>query len=350
VFADGLTFFVCSKSVWREDLVTEETEIMAGQGEITSSFQRPLQPGNDPAAAISAYISCVEVYSRRNLSFAEDGLNAFAGISKILENDLGTSMFYGLPIKYFELALLWAPKRINLTRRQGFPTWTWAGWSSSVDISSLQRATDWLRSVGLLKTKNDYEYYDPATASFCSVKTYSNSSQVQSSKDRPRMPRLEARPNSPFEPDSSVDLAGMIRFRALCTTFSIAIFEQPQTRSDRSNIAIFDIDDNLIGELEDGHEWQLEAMPHLLGVHEVVIISEKLSEPWHYTLFPSSYNNYTSVNGLRSIGSAPDQLRTRGSSLLSQVSAIPQVRSVRSRLDMKLHKASNWGLLNVMVV
>ncbi|KAE9371908.1 HET-domain-containing protein [Stipitochalara longipes BDJ] len=344
VFANGLTFFVCSKSVWREDLVTEETDVIAGEGGITKHFHRPLQSGQDPAAAISSYVSCVEAYSCRELSYVDDGLNAFAGISKILESDLGTTLFYGLPVKYFELALLWSPKA-NLARREGFPSWSWAGWSGPVDISSVRRASDFVRLAGVFKTRNIYEYYEPALIGFWPLDGLSGSTAAQSVKFDPIKTYI---PDRLKQHDHFGNKPGLVQIeRAQCATFNIALFEPEQRTNYRSNLGILDTDDNLIGELEDGHELQLESLPNLLGVHEVVVISEKHSEPWHYELFPSSYRS--SDTPLRPSGSA-GQLKPRasGSSLLSRDS--PHIKSVRSRLDMKMHKASDWNLFNVMVI
>jgi hypothetical protein len=92
---------------------------------------------------------------------------------------------------------------------------------------------------------------------------------------------------------------------------------------------------------------QYESITNLIGVHEVIVISEKHSESWHYELFPSSYRS--SNTPLRPSSSIA-QLRTRtsGSSLMSRDS--PHIKSVRSRLDLKIHRAPNWNLFNVMVV
>jgi len=314
---------------------------MAGEGGIMKHFQRPLQPGKDPAAAISSYISCVEAYSRRHLSYADDGLNAFAGISKVLESDLETTLFYGLPIKYFELALLWSPKA-NQSRREAFPSWSWAGWSGPVDISSVRRASDFVRLTGVIKSHNTFEYYVPNLGAFWHLDEFSASFTPHSDPVKTSIPDRFKRP------DNFGDNPGLIQLKhAQCATFTIAFFEPEQGTNYRSNLGILDAKDNLIGELEDGHELQLGNLPNLLGVHEVVVISEKHSEPWHYELFPSSYRS--SDAPLRSSRSS-GQLKPRagGSSLLARDS--PHMKSVRSRLDLKMHKASNWNLFNVMVL
>lgn len=110
------------------------------------------------------YLSAVQDYSARDLSYDADSLNAFRGIiqrySKLEEPVLS---IWGLPYpaqgdkyRYFYLGLTWAhtencwgdsrrPKR-----RQEFPSWTWAGWSGAVHfgkIGSFRKIRSSVRTV-----------------------------------------------------------------------------------------------------------------------------------------------------------------------------------------------------------
>ncbi|KAF4458951.1 heterokaryon incompatibility (HET) domain-containing [Fusarium albosuccineum] len=93
--------------------------------------------------AFNAYKILLETYSRRNLSFKSDILNAFAGMFAILEGHFQSITFHGLPPAVFSHALLWAPAaRVPRRGRQlptyssmgpgspdaQFPSWSWAGW------------------------------------------------------------------------------------------------------------------------------------------------------------------------------------------------------------------------------
>ncbi|KAH8707650.1 hypothetical protein GQ44DRAFT_557859, partial [Phaeosphaeriaceae sp. PMI808] len=91
---------------------------------------------NTPAEAMSNYQRIVRQYSLRNVTNDGDILNAFTGVMNALESSLG-SFHYGLPLSFFSRALCWTPEtmeRISLmtqtpiTRRTGFPSWSWAGW------------------------------------------------------------------------------------------------------------------------------------------------------------------------------------------------------------------------------
>ncbi|KAK4208730.1 hypothetical protein QBC37DRAFT_296075 [Rhypophila decipiens] len=92
------------------------------------------------------YREIVETYSRRQLSFATDVLNAFTGVAGVLERNFETSFVYGLPACFLDHALLWAhecpwDRRLMAEFSSSsserlpaklFPSWSWAGWAGSV--------------------------------------------------------------------------------------------------------------------------------------------------------------------------------------------------------------------------
>ncbi|KAM7219426.1 hypothetical protein V8F06_005160 [Rhypophila decipiens] len=92
------------------------------------------------------YREIVETYSRRQLSFATDVLNAFTGVAGVLERNFETSFVYGLPACFLDHALLWAHEcpwdrrvmsEFSSSSSEGlpaklFPSWSWAGWAGSI--------------------------------------------------------------------------------------------------------------------------------------------------------------------------------------------------------------------------
>ena len=70
-------------------------------------------------------------YSSRTMTKAEDALNAFLGILQCLEIVYEDGFFWGLPVADFQWGLLWQFESPP-TRREGFPTWSWAGWKGVV--------------------------------------------------------------------------------------------------------------------------------------------------------------------------------------------------------------------------
>ena len=87
------------------------------------------------------YQTLVEEYTGKNLTFATDILNAFAGIIAAHEPTYG-KFVTGLPESVIDLALLWVPIGVP-QRRKAFsnrkasevgiqPSWSWAGWEGPV--------------------------------------------------------------------------------------------------------------------------------------------------------------------------------------------------------------------------
>lgn len=99
------------------------------------------------------YARFVVDYSRKELSYQSDIINAFSGITAMLELRYNWKFLGNLPIPLLDLALLWAPSSTgtipdaNSRRRCDFPSWSWAGWSGGVDyelipISDLKSELD----------------------------------------------------------------------------------------------------------------------------------------------------------------------------------------------------------------
>ncbi|KAF4626908.1 hypothetical protein G7Y89_g11247 [Cudoniella acicularis] len=118
------------------------------------------------------YNAIVDNYTARSLGIPTDILLAFRGIESGLGARMGSEFLWGLPIKYFDLALLWlflegldqgcqiplpvdkatwrleeyAESGQNPTRRLGtsqpFPSWAWCGWNgrAAYNISGLSLA------------------------------------------------------------------------------------------------------------------------------------------------------------------------------------------------------------------
>ncbi|KAF2235042.1 HET-domain-containing protein [Viridothelium virens] len=88
--------------------------------------------------AFRAYCNFISVYMRRQLSYPEDILDAVSGLLKVFERSMDTSFISGLPIRWFDHALLWelydpASRRKSRTlgeTEQRFPSWSWTGWSA----------------------------------------------------------------------------------------------------------------------------------------------------------------------------------------------------------------------------
>ena len=94
------------------------------------------------------YCRCVEEYTSRKMSFDSDGLNAFAGISRLMEKFLQSEMIYGMPKRFMLESLGWCSRGSILRRRTQitidekgetvnrpiFPSWSWVAWDGTIQF------------------------------------------------------------------------------------------------------------------------------------------------------------------------------------------------------------------------
>ncbi|KAA8571272.1 hypothetical protein EYC84_000599 [Monilinia fructicola] len=99
------------------------------------------------------YFRAVETYTARNLTYSSDIINALAGVLSTQGHAMNCDIFLGLPSAIFDMALLWQPCG-KLVRREGFPSWSWAGWQGQVRWYG---DTMELTSYGLYESSEDLE-------------------------------------------------------------------------------------------------------------------------------------------------------------------------------------------------
>lgn len=104
-------------------------------------FQREI------SSEFHTYRDLVRGYTRREMRFESDRIPAFAGIAGLLANTFGCKFLYGLPEKYFDMALLWRPRqnRVEPCRASGLenvPSWSWA----SHEIGAEYTGDTWMTS------------------------------------------------------------------------------------------------------------------------------------------------------------------------------------------------------------
>ncbi|PYI04758.1 HET-domain-containing protein [Aspergillus sclerotiicarbonarius CBS 121057] len=100
------------------------------------------------------YGSLVESYTRRTLRFDSDVLDAFSGISSLLNRDnymdCWEEMYSGLPRRDFLYALLWCPVQTPIRRpprtrdqiEESFPSWSWIGWKGAITYNPVWTWSD----------------------------------------------------------------------------------------------------------------------------------------------------------------------------------------------------------------
>jgi hypothetical protein len=97
-----------------------------------------------PSRRLEHWGEKLNLYSYRNMKFTEDAIRAFAGVLQRLETIYPKGFFWGLPVEDFDWGLTWKPQ-VPPIRREGFPTWSWAGWrgplyfGQPVDVKKTRR-------------------------------------------------------------------------------------------------------------------------------------------------------------------------------------------------------------------
>ncbi|KAI5799809.1 heterokaryon incompatibility protein-domain-containing protein [Geopyxis carbonaria] len=148
-FTPEQAYFECRRCSWSEDLLAEERTSDTSSAQAAASGGNQLRKTSrrggwdDGTLFLQGYNSKVQEYTRRNVSFDSDALNAFMGVAAVLSESYGDhiKLLYGLPEAHIESALLWQP-RMNITRRYAedrgvfLPSWSWAGWKGEVTYSN----------------------------------------------------------------------------------------------------------------------------------------------------------------------------------------------------------------------
>ena len=82
------------------------------------------------------YDALVSIFSGRKLTHETDALNACRGSLDRLSQAAGVEFCFGLPMHDWLRALIWVPhSQYTLTRRLGFPSWNWTGWTGRIEYA-----------------------------------------------------------------------------------------------------------------------------------------------------------------------------------------------------------------------
>jgi hypothetical protein len=127
IFTKSKVFFQCRSIVWSSTFSPDRN--------ISTHIQRTETFISSPVSELERYAKLVELYSKRDLSFQSDALNAFSGIQGLFTGLIRkcNTFTYGIPVAAFDFAFCWTvdehrPDR----RRQEFPSWSWVGWQQEV--------------------------------------------------------------------------------------------------------------------------------------------------------------------------------------------------------------------------
>lgn len=148
VFSKTQAYYSCEQSACAEDYV--HTVSATGKQELHA-------PVSEEQFAVSVdrllnfpeyWPTLIREYSKRDLSFESDGLNAAAGVIAAYSVGSKSSFICGLPLTgLFEYSMLWYPsgpmrRRGPCATGESFPTWSWVGWVGPVSYEDTDDTQD----------------------------------------------------------------------------------------------------------------------------------------------------------------------------------------------------------------
>ncbi|KAL1616701.1 hypothetical protein SLS54_008268 [Diplodia seriata] len=151
LFTDTAVAWRCQRAEWREDL-SAEPDGVARPPLLDRDFN-VLRVAKWPD--IEQWSLLAHAYNRRQLSFVSDTCAAFAGIETIIAPSFPGGFCYGLPVFFFDVALLWQPMR-PMARRAAthdpdgdgyLPSWSFFGWHGTPDPLSYVAGQDYIADV-----------------------------------------------------------------------------------------------------------------------------------------------------------------------------------------------------------
>lgn len=94
---------------------------------------------------LGEYAQLVGDYSRRELTYKDDVLDAFSGITNTLTKTFLGGFYFGLPRVFFDTAMLWQSTGQLLRRNEEvFPSWSWVGWVGKIDVHNWRLGSNYV--------------------------------------------------------------------------------------------------------------------------------------------------------------------------------------------------------------
>ena len=121
----------CSESVQEPSLsVYQRNHLIPYKSRLENPFFREYD-------FVALYWRLIQDYTGRNLKYDKDALNAFSAFTAEFERG-GHSLIWGLSAQGLARHLLWEHEPWDLRdvrRRNGFPSWSWAGWRETATMN-----------------------------------------------------------------------------------------------------------------------------------------------------------------------------------------------------------------------
>ncbi|KAJ8121973.1 hypothetical protein ONZ43_g1710 [Nemania bipapillata] len=161
-FTEAGAFWECHCHTWSED--TSERTLLWSNSKCNEKMANIFRDSYFPSwPNLHMYLQLVAAYNNRRLTFDDDILAAFAGITTSLNSTFQGGFLFGLPEIFLDIALLWRPmgpcrrrtsrkgkKEIRNKPGVAFPSWSWIGWQTKVDPRSWKCGYDYIKSTNVV--------------------------------------------------------------------------------------------------------------------------------------------------------------------------------------------------------
>jgi Heterokaryon incompatibility protein (HET) len=158
-FTETQVYFVCRAMSCSESIVRAASKDSRNGRRVIKTlradlFELPVLRKEKDCSMLRELVDNITEFTRRQLTYQDDALNAFRGLLARAQ----FPSYFGLPIAAtdspaemteardwnigFARGLYWTPhhfakfRRTGLSRRPGFPTWSWTGWEGAVEYCS----------------------------------------------------------------------------------------------------------------------------------------------------------------------------------------------------------------------
>ena len=143
LFMDRFVNWTCCSARWAEAWIRPSEQNQSGIDEYESGERQSML--NSPSLA--EYASLVEQYNRRQVTYDSDIMNAFAGVMTQMRGGFPAGFYGGIPEFYFDICLLWQPRRGLRPRfltkdTASLPSWSWIGWEGCLRLDMWTCNTD----------------------------------------------------------------------------------------------------------------------------------------------------------------------------------------------------------------
>jgi hypothetical protein len=143
LFMDRFVNWTCCSARWAEAWIRPSEQNQSGLDEYGSGERQSMLD----SPSLTEYASLVEQYNQREVTYDSDIMNAFAGVMTQMCGGFPAGFYGGNPEFYFDICLLWQPRRglrpRFLTKETtSLPSWSWLGWAGSLLLDMWTCNTD----------------------------------------------------------------------------------------------------------------------------------------------------------------------------------------------------------------